>query len=57
MKERYGTTTNSDCIQRAIANFVSDKACGNVDVSKLVMIFNETVFNFIRNFIPHETNI
>ena len=55
MKERYGTTTNSDCIQHAIANIVWNKACGNVDVRKLVMFFNETVFNFIRNFIPHET--
>ena len=31
------------------------KAFHNVDVNKKVMLFNNTVLNIIRNFIPHET--
>ena len=45
---------NSDCIQRAIKNFDQKKAFLNVDVNKKVLLFNETVINIIRNFIPHE---
>ena len=45
---------NSECIQRAIANYDWEKAFYNIDVNKKVMLFNETVLNIIRNFIPHE---
>ena len=45
---------NSDCIQRAIKNFDWEKAFLNVDVNKKVLLFNETILNIIRNFIPHE---
>ena len=33
----------------------SSKAFHNVDVKKQVILFNKTVLNIIRNFIPHET--
>ena len=46
---------NYDCIQSAIANFDWEKTFHNVDVNKQVMLFDETVLNIIRNFIPHET--
>ena len=36
---------NSNCIQRAVTNFNWEK----------VILFNETVLNIIRNFIPHKT--
>ena len=45
---------NSECIQRAIADYDWEKAFYNIDVNKKVMFFNETVLNIIRNFIPHE---
>ena len=35
--------------------FLLGKAFHNVDVNKKVMLFNNTVLNIIRNFIPHET--
>ena len=46
--------TNSDSIQRAIKNFDWEKAFLNVDVNKKVLLFNETVLNITRNFIPDE---
>ena len=46
---------NSHCIQRAIANFEWEEAFHNVDGSKHVMLFNETVLDIIRNFITHKT--
>ena len=45
---------NSECIQRAIANYDCEKAFYNIYVNKKVLLFNETVLNIIRNFIPHE---
>ena len=45
---------NWDFIQRSITNFSWEKAFHNVAVKKQVMLFNKTVFNIIRNFIPHE---
>ena len=48
--------TNSDCIQRAIKKFDWEKAFLNVDVKKKVWVtYCETIVNFIRSFIPHET--
>ena len=44
----------SEYIQRAIANYGWEKAFYNIDVNKKVLLFNETVLNIIRNFIPHE---
>ena len=46
---------NSDCIQRAIANFDWEKAFRNVDLNKQIMLFNEIVPNIIRNFTHQET--
>ena len=45
---------NSECIQRAIANYDWEKAFYNIDVNKKVLLFNETVPNVICNFIPYE---
>ena len=45
---------NSDCIQSAIKNFDWEKTFLNVDVNKKVLLFNETIQNIIRNFIPDE---
>ena len=46
---------NSDYIQRAIKNCDCEKAFLIVDGNKKVLLFNETILNIIRNFIPHET--
>ena len=43
---------NSDCIQRTVKSFDCEKAFLNVDFNKKVLLFNETVLNIIRNFIP-----
>ena len=48
---------NSECIQRAIANYDKDKAFYNNDVNKKVLLFSETVLSVILNFILHETVI
>ena len=45
---------NSDCIQKAIKNFDWGKAFLDVDVNKNVLLFNETILNIIRNFIPYK---
>ena len=45
---------NSDCIQREIKNFDWEIAFLNVNVNKKVLLFNETILNTIRNFIPDE---
>ena len=44
MKKKYSTT-----------NFDWEKAFHIADVNKQVMLFNETVLNIIRSFIPHES--
>ena len=46
--------SNFDCIQRAIKSFDCEKAFLNFDVNKIVLLFNETILDIIRNFIPHE---
>ena len=38
-----------------ITNYDWEKAFNNVEVNKKELIFNESVINIIRNFIPHET--
>ena len=48
---------NSECIQRAIANYDKEKAFYNNDVNKKVLLFSETVLSVILNFILHETVI
>ena len=46
---------NIDLIKRAINSFDWEKAFSNVDVDKMVSIFNQTIINVLCNFIPHET--
>ena len=38
-----------------VTNYDWEKAFNNVEVNKKELIFNESVINIIRNFIPHET--
>ena len=45
---------NSECIQRAIANYDWEKAFYKTDVNKKALLIDETVLNIICNFIPHE---
>ena len=45
---------NSECIQRAIADYDWAKVFYNIDVNNKVLLFNETVLNIIHNFIPHK---
>ena len=53
----YYKIANSECIQRAIAYFEWEKDFYNTDVNKKALLFNETVLNIIRSFIPHEAVI
>ena len=46
---------NIDLIKRAINSFDWEKAFSNIDVDKMVSIFNQTIINILCNFIPHET--
>ena len=46
---------NIDLIKRAINSFDWEKAFPNIDVNKMVSIFNQTIINILCNFIPHET--
>ena len=42
---------------RNYTNYSWGEAFYNLDVNKKVLLFNGTVLNIIRNFIPHETVI
>ena len=44
-----------DLIKRAINSFDLEKAFSNIDIDKMVSIFNQTIINILCNFIPHET--
>ena len=46
--------TNTDLIKRAIELF-DWESLSNLDVNKQVSIFNETIMNIFKNFIPHKT--
>ena len=46
---------NIDLIKRAINSFDWEKAFCNIDIDKMVSIFNQTIINILCNFIPHET--
>ena len=46
---------NIDLIKRAINSFDWEKAFSNIDIDKMVSIFNQTIINILCNFIPHET--
>ena len=46
---------NIDLIKRAINSFDWEKAFSNIDIDKMVSIFNKTIINILSNFIPHET--
>ena len=46
---------NIDLIKRAINSFDWEKAFSDIDVDKMVSIFNQTIINILCNFIPHET--
>ena len=46
---------NTELIRRAVDQFNWQKAFLNKNVNEKVNIFNETILNILRNFIPHET--
>ena len=46
---------NIDLIKRAINSFDWEEAFSNIDIDKMVSIFNQTIVNILCNFIPHET--
>ena len=46
---------NIDLIKRAINSFNWEKAFSNIDIDKMVSIFNKTIINTLCNFIPQET--
>ena len=46
---------NIALIKYAINSYDLEKAFSNVDVDKMVSIFNQTIINIPCNFIPHET--
>ena len=46
---------NNDLIKRAINSFDQEEAFSNIDIDKMVSIFNQTIINILYNFISHET--
>ena len=45
---------NIDLIKRTVNRFDWEKAFSNIDVHKMVHIFNKIIINKLCNFIPHE---
>ena len=45
----------TNLIQRSITNFDWKRAFTNLNINEQVDLFNKTLFNIFRNFIPHET--
>ena len=50
----YYDRANVDCIRAAIDQFNWTKAFENTDSNKKVSIFNETILNIMRNYVPNE---
>ena len=48
---------NNDLIQRSISQLNLGRAFSSKGVNKQISIFNETILNIMKNFIPHETKI
>ena len=46
---------NVDHIRKAINGFKWEKSCHNTNFNDMVHLFNRTIKNILRNFIPHET--
>ena len=53
----YYQDANNDLIQCSISQFNWERAFSNKGVNKQISIFNETILNIMKNFIPHETKI
>jgi len=53
----YYKKANNDLIKAAINQFDWAKAFENTDANKKVSIFNETILNIMRNYIPNEIKI
>ena len=52
---RYFERANTELIRRAIDQFDWLRALSDVNVDEKVYFFTKTLFNIIKNFIPHET--
>ena len=46
---------DSILIKRAIHEFIWKRALSNLNVDEQVTVFNRTILNILKNFIPHET--
>ena len=46
---------NAELIRRSIDQFPWDNRFSNIDVNQKVHLFNQTIKNILRNFIPYET--
>ena len=46
---------NADLIRRSIDQFTWDIRFDHIDVNQKVHLFNQTIKNILRSFIPHET--
>ena len=57
MSVKYGILKkqNVDHIRKAINGFQWEKSFQNMNVNDMVHVFNRTIKNILRNFIPHET--
>ena len=53
----YYQDANNDLIQCSTSLFNWERAFSNKGVNKQISIFNETILNIMKNFIPHETKI
>ena len=51
----HSSDANTELIRRAVDEFNWQNAFLNKNVNKKGNIFNETILNILRNFIPHET--
>ena len=51
----YYNDANTELIRPAVDQFNWQKAFLNKNINEKVTIFNQTILNILRNFIPHET--
>ena len=51
----YYRQSNTELIRRVIKEFNWERAFSNIGFNEKVDVFNRTILNIRRNFIPHET--
>ena len=55
MKDLYGTTANTDLIQRAAELFDWENAFMYLNINQIIKLFNDRLSNIFNNFCPHKT--